>query len=458
MLLEVAATERARPESFREPYSDPVSPRVMRINWDEIFMTRLRGAGMVERQHGSDPLARLRERMPVLRSFVEGDDQPLEGTTVAVSSHLEPTTGVFVETVRDAGATVRYTANDPESVHGDVIKHLDNQSGITTFAAEGMSQDELDSAHLDLLSEDVDLLLTDGAELLAKLYDRPELTTDGIVGCAEQTTSGVSRAEAMATDDVLDVPVFAVNHTPMKHWFDNIHGTGESALSNVMLSTNTVLSGRTVVIAGYGYVGRGVATKARDMGAETVVTEVDPRKAIRAHMDGHRVMGMDDAAAIGDLFFTATGSCRIIREPHFEAMADGALLCNVGHSDVEIAVAQLESLATDVTDRGEGITRFTMPDGRQLDLFADGRLANLAGPYSQGHPAAVMDTTFASMFVAGRELVENSSPYGPAVHSLPESLDRIVAKRKSDALGIDMDETTDEQRAYLNSWRHDDVA
>lgn len=412
---------------------------------------------MVERQHGSDPLARIRERMPVLRSFVDGDDRPLSGTTVAVSSHLEPKTGVFVETVRDAGATVRCTANDPATVHGDVVEHLDEQSDITAFAAEGMSEDELDAAHLELLSADVDLLLTDGAELLVKLYARPDLSTDGILGCAEQTTSGVTRAEAMAADGVLDVPVFAVNHTPMKHWFDNVHGTGESALSNVMLSTNTVIAGRTVVVAGYGYVGRGIATKARDLGADTVVTEVDPRKAIRAHMDGHRVMGMAEAASIGDLFFTATGSCRILRGPHFEAMSDGALLCNVGHRDVEIAVEQLASLATDVTDRGEGITRYTMPDGRQLDLLADGRLVNLAGPYSQGHPAAVMDTTFASMFVAARELVENGGAYGPAVHPLPESLDRTVAERKCDALGIDVDEMTDEQRTYLDAWQRDDV-
>jgi adenosylhomocysteinase len=414
---------------------------------------------MVDRIHGEDPLARLRERTPVLRTLREAgkDGRPFEGATVAVSSHLEPKTGIFIETLRDAGAEVVCTANNPESVHADVVSYLGAQEGITTFAAADMSEGDLDKAQYDLLKRDPDLLATDGAELLAKLHADPTLSTDGIIGCAEQTTSGVSRARAMVDDGVLEVPVFAVNHTPMKHWFDNVHGTGESALTNVMLSTNTVLSGRTVVVAGYGYVGRGVATKARAIGADTVVTEVDPRKAVRAHMDGHRVLPMDEAAAVGELFVTATGNCHVLGPQHFERLRDGAMLCNVGHRDVEIAIEALADYAIDVADVGEGITRYTLPDGREIDLLAEGKLVNLTGPYSQGHPAAVMDSTFGAMFLAVRELLTGDG-YEPGVHPLPERLDRDIARLKLDALGIQIDSLTDRQREYLGAWRRDEIA
>ncbi|WP_200530572.1 adenosylhomocysteinase [Halorubrum sp. LN27] len=413
---------------------------------------------MVERHHAEDPLARLRDRTPVLRTLAEAgaEDLPFEGTTVAVSSHLEPKTGIFIETLRDAGAEVLCTANDPGSVHGDVVAHLDAEPGITAFAEPGMSEADLDRAHVELLDRGPDVLATDGAELLAKLYAEPELSTDGVIGCTEQTTSGVSRARAMAADGVLDVPVFAVNHTPMKHWFDNVHGTGESALTNVMISTNTILSGRTVVVAGYGYVGRGVATKARAIGADTVVTEVDPRKAIRAHMDGHRVLPMDEAAEVGELFVTATGNCRVLRGRHFERLRDGATLCNVGHRDVEIAVPELAETAAEVAELEEGITRYTLPDGREIDVLAEGKLVNLTGPYSQGHPAAVMDSTFGAMFLAARELAV-SAERDPGVHQLPERLDKDIARLKLDALGVEIDSLTDLQQRYRDAWRRDDI-
>lgn len=414
---------------------------------------------MVQRHHAEDPLDRLRDRTPVLQTLSEAgaEDRPFEATTVAVSSHLEPKTGIFIETLRDAGATVLCTANNRKSVHDDVLDYLDGEPGITVYAAPEMSSADLDRAHVELLEQKPDVLATDGAELLAKLYATPELSTDGVLGCAEQTTSGVSRVRAMETDAVLDVPVFAVNHTPMKHWFDNVHGTGESALTNVMISTNTVLAGRTVVVAGYGYVGRGVATKARAIGADTVVTEVDPRKAVRAHMDGHRVLPMDEAAEVGDLFVTATGSSHVLRTRHFDRMTDGAILCNVGHRGVEIAVEELADIATTVTDLGEGITRYSLSDGREFDLLAEGKLVNLTGPYSQGHPAAVMDSTFGAMFLAARELAVGGDRE-PGVHWLPERLDRDIARLKLDALGLKIDSLTDQQQRYLDSWRRDRTA
>jgi len=413
---------------------------------------------MVERAHGDDPLGRVREHMSVLASFAATNVEPLSGAAVAISSHLEPSTGVFVETIRDAGATVYCTASNADSIHGDVVDRLDAQPDISVFASEGMSEDALDSAQRELLEHDLDVLCTDGAELLARLYDDPELSPAGIDGVAEQTTSGVTRARAMETDGLLDTPVFAVNHTPMKHWFDNVHGTGESALSNVMLATNTRLAGRTVVVAGYGYVGRGIATKARELGAQTVVTEVDPRNAIRAHVDGHRVLPMVEAAELGELFFTATGNCHVITDEHFDRLQDGAILCNAGHSDVEVDVDGLAARADVVTDIGEGLTRYRLADGRAVEVFADGTLANLAGPYSQGHPAEIMDATFAALFVATRELARQGDDYPAGVHQLPAHLDREVAEKKCDALGIEIDSLTDRQRRYLDDWRHEDIA
>lgn len=412
---------------------------------------------MVERHHAADPLARIRDRTPVLGALGSSDETPFDEITAAVSSHLEPTTGVFVETLRDAGATVLCVPNDADSAHEDVVAHLDDQTRISVFGGADASDDALERARVDLLQREPDLLFTDGAELLATACAHPDIAPGDLIGVAEQTTTGVSRARAMADDGVLDAPVFAVNHTPMKHWFDNVHGTGESAVTNIAISTNTILSGRTVVVAGYGYVGRGIATKLREIGASTIVTEVDPRKAIQADMAGHRVMPMDEAAAEGSLFITATGNCHVVTERHFERMPDGATLCNAGHHDVEIAIDQLSALAVDVTPLEEGITGYTLPDGRELRVLADGDLVNLTGPYSQGHPAAVMDSTFASMFVAGRELVERDETYGAGVHPLPERLDREVATHVLDARDIEIDSLTETQRRYLDAWQRDNV-
>jgi adenosylhomocysteinase len=411
---------------------------------------------MVERQHGDDPLARTRERMPVVESlraeFAEAE--PLAGWTIGVASHLEPKTGVYIETVRDAGARVLFTASNHETTHADVVAHLDAQPGLEAFVAADMDREALNAARRDLLANEPDLLLTDGAELLAQAYES-DVPTEGLVGVAEQTTSGVHRIEAMAADGTLTVPAVAVNHTPVKHRFDNVHGTGESALSNLMTTTNRITAGSTVVVAGYGYVGRGIARKARSLGAKTIVTEIDPREGLRAYMDGHRVMPIAEAAPLGDVFVTATGSCRVLRPDHYRAMRDKALVCNAGHRDVELGVELLRDLAVSQADIGEGIARFELPDGDYIDLFADGELANLAGPYAQGHPAAVMDTTFAALLLAGRHLVETDRD--PGVYELPDDLDRAVAKRKLAAHDVAIDDPTDIQSAYRDAWRRDDL-
>ena len=400
------------------------------------------------RMDEADPLSWMREQMPVLRAL--GADEPLAGTTVAVASHLEPSTGFFIERLHAAGADLLVTASQADSTHDDVVDHLDALERVETFADASMDDAALDAAHRRLLGHEPDLLLDDGAELIVKAHHVSDVAGE-VRAAAEQTTSGVGRVEAMADAGRLAFPVYRVNHTPMKHQFDNVHGTGESALTNIAMITNTVIAGRTVVVAGYGYVGRGIARKARDLGAETIVTEIDPRKALQARMNGHRVMPMAEAAAEGELFITATGNCRVIRSEHFERMSDEAVLANVGHRDVEVDLDALAERAAEVIRTEQGITRYRLTDGRRLDVLARGRLVNLTGPFSQGHPAAVMDTTFGAMFVAARDLADGPVP-APGVHDLPDDLDREVAELKLDAMGIEVDSLTGLQSAYLDSW------
>jgi adenosylhomocysteinase len=400
-----------------------------------------------------DPLAWARDHMPVLAALRERDaaDAPFEGWTVAVSSHLEATTGVFIETLAEVGAHVLGVPSEPQSTHGDVVTHLDARDDVEMFAEDGMSDEAFADAQRAVLERGPDLVCSDGGALTAILHDEyPDLATD-VVGGTEQTTAGVTRIEAMADEGVLAFPVYGVNDTPMKHWFDNVHGTGESSLVNVQITTNASLTGKTIVVAGYGYCGRGIARKARGLGAHTVVTEVDPRKAIEAHMDGHRVLSMAEAATAGDIFVTSTGTRDVLGREHFERMQDGATLANAGHYDVEIDLDALADYAGRTTEPRPGVTRYHLPDGRRLNLLAGGRLVNLTGPYSEGHPAEVMDTTFASIYVGVRDIRDADLP--PDVYDLPDRLDRAVAERKLETLGITVDEPTGAQVEYVESWR-----
>jgi adenosylhomocysteinase len=404
----------------------------------------------------ADPLAWTRDHTPVLRSLADqyATTRPFEGHTVAVASHLETKTGVFIETLAAAGAEVVFAPSEPQSTHGDVVEYLDATDGIEAFAWAGMTDEEFDDAQHELLERGPDVILDDGCELIAKVHaDHPDVAA-GVIGGAEQTTAGIHRLEAMDAEGVLEFPVYGVNDTPMKHFFDNVHGTGESALANVQITTNAIVAGKTVVVAGYGYVGRGVARKARSLGARTIVTEVDPRAALEAHMDGHEVTSMAQAAEAGDLFVTATGNADVIREEHVAAMPDGATLCNAGHFDVEIDLDGLAALAERVTEPTEGVTRYHLPDGRAVNLLARGRLVNLTGPYSKGHPAEVMDTTFAMMFLAGLDHVDGGGGPNlePGLYAVPDRLDRRAAERKLETLGVVTDELTDRQEDYLSSW------
>ncbi|ERG88127.1 MAG: S-adenosylhomocysteine hydrolase [halophilic archaeon J07HX5] len=404
-----------------------------------------------------DPLTWTRDHTPLLQSFGEefSREQPFDGLTVAVASHLEPKTGVFIETLRAAGAEVLFAPSEPQSTHGDVVGFLDAQQGYKAFAHEGMTDEEFNAAQHALLERAPDVILDDGCELIAKAHDaHPEVARDVLAG-AEQTTAGITRLEAMDREDVLEFPVYGVNDTPMKHYFDNVHGTGESALANIMISTNAMVAGTTAVVAGYGYVGRGVAEKLRSLGADTIVTEVDPRRALQARMSGHRITDMTTAAAEGELFITATGSRAVIREEHFDRMQTGTKLANAGHFDVEIVVEDLERMAERTTDPTPGVTRYHLPDGRHLDLLADGRLVNLTGPYSQGHAAEVIDMTFAMMFMAAYDLVGRAER-PPGLYTVPDRVDRQVAERKLETLGDEIDVVSERQAEYQADWRHGD--
>lgn len=410
-------------------------------------------------QSGRRKLAWARSHMPVhtelRRRF--GESQPFSGLVIAVCSHIEAKTGVFVETLAHAGAEVVFTGSEPGSSQDDVVAALNEQKGITGYARRGASKEELDAFHRQTLDHGPNLILDDAAELTSRLvHERPELVA-GLKGMCEQTTTGVQRIQAMLREGVVDFPAYAVNDTPMKHEFDNVHGTGESSLTNLMLTTNLLLAGKRVVVAGYGDCGQGIAQKARAWGAQVTVTEIEPRKALRAHMAGFRVTGMAEASAWGEVFITATGNREVIRPEHFADMRDGALLANAGHFNVEIDAAGLEALAAETREARPGIVEYRLRDGRRLYLVAEGRLVNLAAPTAMGHPAEVMDQTFAMQFMAARHLIAHRDRLVAGMQRVPDEVDREVAVLKLESLGIAIDDLTESQRRFLDAWRLDDI-
>ncbi len=408
---------------------------------------------------GRNKLDWARNHMPIharLRALY-GESQPLSGLTVGVCSHLEAKTGVLIETLATAGARVLFTGSEPMSTQDDGVAALDEQPGIEAYARHGLDEAAFDTLQLELIDQGPELILDDAAELTARMVDKRPDQVAHLRGVCEQTTTGVHRLTAMQHQGLLTFPAYAVNDTPMKHFFDNVHGTGESALTNLALATNLLLAGKRVVVAGYGYCGRGVAHKAQGWGADVIVTEVDPRRALQAHMEGLRVMSMAEAAAVGDFFLTTTGNCDVIRREHFEAMQDGVVIANAGHFDVEIRLADLEALAASQRSVRDGIAEYTLADGRRINVVADGRLVNLAAPTSMGHPAEVMDQTFAMQFTAGLDLINNAEALEAAVHPVPDSVDRWVAEVKLATLGIAIDTMTDDQRAYLAAWQFETI-
>ena len=396
------------------------------------------------------------QHMPILESLREEfiAEKPLEGERVAMAMHVEAKTANLVELLADGGAEVAITGCNPLSTHDDVSAALDAHDNITSYAVRGVDDEEYYEAIEATIGHDPTITVDDGGDLVFSIHeDYPELI-DTIVGGCEETTTGVHRLRSMAEDGALEYPVFAVNDTPMKRLFDNVHGTGESSLATIAMTTNLSFAGKDVVVAGFGYCGKGVAKKAAGQNANVIVAEVDSRKALEAHMEGYDVMPMSEAAEVGDVFVTTTGNRDVIVEEHFRRMNDGVLLANAGHFDVEIDLVALDELAVDTYEAREGVEAYEMPDGRRLNVLAEGRLVNLAAPIALGHPVEVMDQSFGVQAACVRELAENGDDYEPGVHLVPDELDSEIAEIKLDAEGVEFDTLSDEQEEYLSSWQH----
>ena len=392
------------------------------------------------------------QSMPVLQTirkqFIR--NQPLAGMRVSACLHVTTETANLMITLRDGGASVVLCASNPLSTQDDVASTLVRDYGIPVYAIKGENNDVYYS-HLSAAADHrPHITMDDGADLVHLIHTtRRELLAD-IVGGTEETTTGVIRLRAMAKEGVLGYPIVAVNDALTKHLFDNRYGTGQSTLDGIIRATNVLLAGLTVVVAGYGWCGRGVASRARGMGANVVVTEIDPTKAIEAVMDGFRVMSMLDATAIGDVFITVTGNKHVIAKEHFEQMKSGAILCNSGHFNVEIDLDALAKMASSRRETREFVEEFVLRDGRKVYVLGEGRLINLAA--AEGHPASVMDMSFANQALAAEYMVKNHSSLQKTVYSVPEDLDKQVAKMKLEAMGVKIDRLTPEQEHYLASW------
>ncbi|ELZ95126.1 S-adenosyl-L-homocysteine hydrolase [Haloferax mucosum ATCC BAA-1512] len=396
------------------------------------------------------------QHMPILRELREQfeADQPFAGEVIGMAMHVEAKTANLVELLALGGAEVAVTGCNPLSTHNDVSAALDANDDITSYAVRGVDDDGYYAAIDAVVAHEPTITVDDGMDMVFTIHEEyPELI-ETIVGGAEETTTGVHRLRAMDEDGELKYPVFAVNDTPMKRLFDNIHGTGESSLATIAMTTNLSYAGKNVVVGGYGHCGKGVAKKAAGQNANVIVTEVDPRRALEAHMEGYEVMPMEEAAKVGDVFITTTGNRDVITREDFEQMKDGALLANAGHFDIEIDLDALSDLAVDEYEARDGVEAYEMEDGRRLNVLAEGRLVNLASPIALGHPVEVMDQSFGVQAVVVRELVENGDAYDAGVHNVPDELDREVAEIKLEAEGIEFDAMTDEQREYMGSWAH----
>ncbi|WP_411965060.1 adenosylhomocysteinase [Haloferax sp. YSMS24] len=396
------------------------------------------------------------QHMPILQELRDQfeADKPFDGEVIGMAMHVEAKTANLVELLALGGAEVAITGCNPLSTHDDVSAALDANDDITSYAVRGVDEDDYYAAIESVIAHEPTITVDDGMDMVYAIHEEyPELI-DTILGGAEETTTGVHRLRAMDEDGELKYPVFAVNDTPMKRLFDNVHGTGESSLATIAMTTNLSYAGKNVVVGGYGHCGKGVAKKAAGQNADVIVTEVDPRRALEAHMEGYDVMPMEEAAKVGDVFITTTGNRDVITREDFENMKDGVLLANAGHFDIEIDLDALSDLAVDEYEARDGVDAYEMEDGRRLNVLAEGRLVNLASPIALGHPVEVMDQSFGVQAVVVREIVQNGDAYGPGVHDVPDELDREVAEIKLEAEGIEFDALTDEQREYMGSWAH----
>ena len=392
------------------------------------------------------------QSMPVLQSirkqFIK--TQPLAGLRVAACLHVTTETANLMITLRDGGANIVLCASNPLSTQDDVAASLVRDYSIPVFAIKGESNDVYYSHIISALEHRPQFTMDDGADLVTLMHTKRKELLSEVVGGTEETTTGVIRLRAMAKQGVLQYPIIAVNDALTKHLFDNRYGTGQSTLDGVIRATNVLLAGLNVVVAGYGWCGRGVAMRARGMGANVIVTEIDPTKAIEAVMDGFRVMTMHDAAPLGDVFITVTGNKSVIARDHFERLKDGAILSNSGHFNVEIDIETLDKMASSHRPTRDFVEEYVMRDGRRVYLLGEGRLINLSA--AEGHPASVMDMSFANQALSAEYMVKNHASLEKKVHAVPEHLDKEVARMKLEAMRVHIDRLTREQEEYLASW------
>lgn len=400
---------------------------------------------------GKQKIEWVRKNMPLLRSLEDEfrQTQPFKGVRVTVSVHLEAKTAYLAKVIAAGGAEVSVTGSNPLSTQDDVAAGLASD-GLDVYAWYNATPEEYNE-HLNMaLGYKPNIIIDDGGDLVHLLHTERRELLPHIMGGCEETTTGVIRLKAMEKEGSLMFPMVAVNNAYCKYLFDNRYGTGQSVWDGINRTTNLIVAGKNVVVAGYGWCGKGVAMRAKGLGASVIVCEIDPIKATEAIMDGFKVMKMKDAAKIGDIFITVTGCKRVIHEEHFKVMKDGAIMCNAGHFDVEVCIPELESLSVEKKEQRKNIMGFRMADGRWLNLLAGGRLVNLAA--GDGHPAEIMDMSFALQALSAEYMIRNYKKLGRKVVDVPEEIDKRVADMKLKAWGVEIDELTEEQKKYLESW------
>ncbi|MBF2097874.1 MAG: adenosylhomocysteinase [Gloeomargaritaceae cyanobacterium C42_A2020_066] len=401
---------------------------------------------------GQQRIAWAGREMPVLAQIRDrfAQEKPLAGIRLVACCHVTTETANLALALKAAGADALLIASNPLSTQDDVAASLVVDHGISVFARKGEDTATYHRHVQIALDHKPQVIIDDGGDVTVTLIQQRQGQIPDIIGTTEETTTGVVRLRAMLSSGVLPFPAINVNDADTKHFFDNRYGTGQSTLDGIIRATNILLAGRVVVVAGYGWCGKGTALRARGLGANVIVTEINPVRALEAAMDGFRVLPMADAAPQGDVFITVTGNKHVIRREHFEIMKSGAIVCNSGHFDIEIDLKTLEAISTQVTSLRPFVEEYTLPSGKTVIVLGEGRLINLAA--AEGHPASVMDMSFANQALACEYLVQNRGQLVPGIYPVPAALDQAIASLKLQAMGIAMDALTPEQVAYLNSW------
>jgi adenosylhomocysteinase len=401
---------------------------------------------------GDDLIEWAAREMPVLLSIRErfAREKPLQGLRLAACLHVTSETANLMITLKAAGADIALCGSNPLSTNDAVAAALVESHGIRTYAIKGEDDDTYYSHIAAALAHRPDMTMDDGADLVTMLHKNDGRVLERVIGGTEETTTGVIRLKAMAKAGQLKYPIIAVNEAATKHMFDNRYGTGQSTIDGIVRATNVLLAGKTFVVAGYGWCGRGLASRAKGHGADVVVTEVDPVRALEAAMDGFRVLPMERAAEAGDIFVTVTGDVNVLDRAHFERMKDGAILANSGHFNSEINLKALDELAQEVRQVRPAVQQYRLGNGHRLHVLGEGRLINLAA--AEGHPAAVMDMSFANQALSAEYMAKHAKELGPQVYDVPLDIDAEVARLKLEAMGVAIDTLTEEQVRYLNSW------